>query len=250
MDGCDASGGSLRLQDASRRRKGARAKLTLPYLFPSIIDGPRTKHGKLRGRVARRRNPGAGREVGAGGGQLPAPGPARGALGRQGERKGGKWPPSGPGPGPKPGAGWPASAPPPFAAGAFRGRPTGGALTGSRRRRCAPCAGAGEGSPGRLQPGPALPDPDGPAAAPGPAGGRGWPWLAPRAGWRRRAGTEAARVALITRGGARSWRCLARNFCLLRFSPPRSWLPRYNPETRHHQSSQQRQRDGAGAKQI
>lgn len=108
-----------------------------------------------------------------GGGQLRAPEPARGALGQQGEREGGKWPPSGPKPGGWGGAESPE--PPPLGT---TGRPSkpeahrqvagvGRELPGCRRLRCAPSPGAGEWSPVHCLPGPAMP-----GAAQGLPGGR------------------------------------------------------------------------------
>lgn len=83
--------------------------------------------------MANRRNPGARWAVGVGGGQLQAPEPARGALGQQGEKEGGKWLPSRL----EPGLGgwrWPGT-PSPRPQALPEAVRSGGALTGSGRPR-------------------------------------------------------------------------------------------------------------------
>lgn len=123
--------------------------------------------------MAGKRDLGAGCEAGVGGGQLRAPEPARGVLGQQGEREGGKWPPSGQ----KPGAWGGAESPEPPPLGTTGGPSdpeahrqvagVGRGLHGCRRLRCAPSPGAGECSPVHCLPGPAMPE-----SAPGLPGGR------------------------------------------------------------------------------
>lgn len=191
--------------------------------------------------MAGRRNPGTGWEVGwAVGSPPPQSPPARRSVSRGRVRVGSGCPPGSRRCWSLEGGGDRAPEPPPRA---LLGASNPGAhrqvagvhreLLRSRRLRYAPSPGAGEGSPVRSWPGLALPDPGGPS-------------VRSRAGGRKGAAEPAARsVGLgsavlparletpsatpkqpgllpITCGGARSWRCLARNFYL----PPPSAFSR------------------------